>query len=186
MEEAVPQVEQRLHLVETVNAPEDVPRPYKKINSLLREDKTYGSMKAGGGKEIIKFSGIKERLPEIIGPINEEGMLQGEIIRIGGKDKTKHIQLLACNGEEYNLTTVRETAIEMERYLFCNVRVTGVGTWTRDEDMRWKLDKFIVSEFEPIEDKSLIEIVSELRDATQKSGWAKMADPLGALRIMRK
>lgn len=185
-DEDIPKVENRLHLVGGTDAPADIVKTYDEINNLLRKDHAEGTVKRVGGGQVIKFPGYKLPLPQIIGPIKEAGYLEGEIVRVGGRDRTIHIQLLGPDGETYNLTTTsRDTAKELGKLLFAAVRVNGTGTWTRNENGQWELGQFAIQDFEPISDRTLIEALAGLREV-EGSDWEKVNDPLAKWRELRR
>lgn len=182
----IPKVQARLCLVGSHNAPPDIVRCTRTINTLLREDGARGTLKHLGTAKVIKFPGVEDSLPAKIGPIREAGILDGEVVRIGGKDKTIHILLIGPDSQEYKLvTTSRDVAKVMAQHLYSLVRVTGTGTWYRNEEGDWELESFSVQGFEPLEDRSLIEAVAALQ-AIEGSDWQKIGDPLAAWQRLRK
>lgn len=184
--EDVPKVEQRLQQAGRADAPADVARSYNTINDYLRVDNAQGSVKREGGAQIIKFPGCKQLLPQRIGPIKEAGQLEGEIVRVGGKDRTIHALLIGPDGEEYKLTTTsRDMAKELGKHLFTTVRVNGTGTWFRNEEGQWELEGFTVHNFEPLNERSLIEALAGLREI-EGSEWERMDDPLAKWRELRR
>lgn len=184
--EDVPKVEGRVAKATHSDAPLDVVRSFNAINALLRADNARATLKRGTA-QIIKFPGCDAPLPQRIGPIKEAGQLDGTVISVGGKDSTKHIRLLGPDGaDEYKLSTRNvELAKQLGSYLFSLVRVTGVGTWYRNEDGQWELDNFLVQNCEPIEDRSLIEAVASLR-SIEGSEWEGLDDPFGAWQNLRR
>ena len=184
--EDVPKVENRLHRAGSDDAPADIVRIYNTINSYLRADNAQGSVKKEGGAQLIKFPGCKQPLPQRIGPIKEAGHLEGEIVRVGGKDRTIHALLIGPDGEEYKLTTTsRDMAKELGRHLFTAVRVNGTGTWARNEAGQWELEGFLVQDFEPLNDRTLIEALAGLREI-EGSEWEQTTDPLAKWRALRR
>jgi len=184
--EDVPKVEQRLQQAGHPDAPADIARSYNIINGYLRVDNAEGAVKREGGAQIIKFPGCKQPLPQRIGPIKEAGQLEGEIVRVGGKDRTIHALLIGPDGQDYKLmTTSRDMAKELGKHLFTAVRVNGTGTWFRDEEGQWELDSFTVQDFEPLSGRTLIEALAGLREI-EGSEWERMADPLAKLRELRR
>jgi hypothetical protein len=182
--EDAPKVRERIALANRSDPPADVVKAVRSINSLLREDGATGFLNHGPAK-LYTFPGVKEAVPARIGPIKEAGVLDGEIVRVGGKDKTIHVLLVGPDGQEYKLvTTSRDMAKSMANYLYCPVRVTGTGAWTRSEEGKWELEIFAVQDFEPIEDRSLIEAFAALQ-AVEGSGWKKMNDPLATWQQLR-
>lgn len=186
--EAVPKVEERLRAVAThPEGPGDVTKPFEAINRMLRADNADGTIKRAGTRAtIIKFPGARQVLPERIGPIREAGQLEGLVVRVGGKDRTIHAQLVAADGEEYALvTTEREVAKDLGRRLYTTIRVLGMGTWYRTEAGEWTLDHFSVREVESVPDLSLSDALEGLR-AVQGSGWSILADPLAEWQKIRR
>ena len=184
-QEDIPKVQARLQLVGRPDAPPDVVKCIKAINGLLREDNARGTLKHVRTAQIIKFPGAEEALPARIGPIKEAGVLDGEIVRVGGKDRTIHIQLIGPDGQEYKLvTTSRDIAKQIAQHLYMLVRVSGTGTWYRNEEGDWELESFAIQDFGPLEDRSLIEAVAALQ-AIEGSDWQDTDDPLSAWQRIR-
>ncbi len=185
-QEDVPKVEQRLLQIVQGSAPPEIMRTFSTINSYLRADAAEGYVRKERGAQIIKFPGCKQQLPQRIGPIKEAGCLEGEIVRIGGKDRTIHALLIGPGGEEYKLsTTSRDMAKELGKHLFTTVRVNGTGTWFRNEEGLWELDNFAVQDFVPLSDQTLIEALAGLREV-DGSEWGRMMDPLAKWRLLRR
>jgi hypothetical protein len=183
-QEDVPKVRERIASANRDDAPTDVMRAVRSINTLLREDGARGTLKQGSA-QIYKFPGADEQIPKRIGPIKEAGVLDGEIVRVGGKDRTIHILLVGPDNQEYKLvTTSRDVAKSMANHLYCPVRVTGTGTWSRNEEGNWELDSFNVQGFEPIEEPSLIEAFAALQ-SVEGSEWKRMDDPLATWQKLR-
>lgn len=178
-------VEARLSKARLDDGPTDLRKAYQAIESLLKADGARGTLSLEGGGNVLKFLGCDAPTVETIGPIREASVLEGELIRVGGKDRTVHALLLGADGREYKIsTTDRELARSLAGQLFTQVRVSGIGSWFRDESGTWNLDSLSLQSFEPIEDRSLLEAVAELR-AVRGSGWENMPDPLTALKTLR-
>lgn len=184
-QEDVPKVNERLAKANKPDAPADIMRPFKALNDLLRADNARATLKHGTA-QIIKFPGGDTPVIQRIGPVKEAGQLEGIVISVGGKDNTKHIRMIGHDKEEYKLTTRSlDLAKDLGNNLFSPVRVTGQGTWYRNEDGQWELDGFIVQSCEPLEDTSLIEAVAGLRDISGDD-WINLPDPLEAWRELRR
>lgn len=179
-------VEDRLRRAVTSNAVPEVSKAMAKLEALLRDDNARGALTGDRGERFIKFLGIDAVVAERIGPIREASTLEGEVVRVGGKDRTLHALLVAADGQEYKLTTTsRDRAKQLAVHLFSKVRVTGTGVWYRSEAGEWELDELKLESFEPLSNRTLMEAVAELR-SVQGSGWEKVADPLALLRNLRK
>jgi hypothetical protein len=178
-QEEVPKVSERLAKASNPDAPADVLRPIKALNDMLRTDNARATLRHGSA-QIIKFPGCDAPAVQRIGPVKEVGQLEGTVISVGGKDSTKHIRMLGHDGEEYKLTTRNiELAKELGNNLFSLVRVSGTGTWYRNEDAQWELENFIVQSCDPLESASLVEAVAALRDI-DSDDWKKLPDPMAA------
>lgn len=180
------QVQDRLRSINSGIAPADVQKAVAKLESLMRSDGARGTLSQEGGERFFQFLGKDAIIAERIGPIREATTLEGELVRIGGKDRTVHALLVSADGREFKLsTTSRDTAKQLAAHLFCPIRVTGNGTWFRSENGDWELDDMRLESFDPLPPRTLMEAVSELR-AVQGSGWREMVDPLAAANRMRK
>ena len=185
--EGIPKVENRLNVVGRAGAPADVVRTVSKLNKLLAEDNARATLKRiGCTAEIIKFPGRDIAAPQNIGPIKETGVLEGTIVKIGGKDQTVPVLLVGESGQEYRLTTTsREVAKQMASHLFETVRVNGIGTWYRRESGLWELENFQVQGFDTVDERTLIEAIAGLR-AIEGADWQTMEDPLDTWQELRK
>ena len=183
--EDLPQVEERLRLAATDGAAADLRKVFARIEALLRADNARGSL-SHKGERLIKFLGIDAVIAARIGPVHEATTMEGEVVRVGGKDKTVHALLVGGDGQEMKLTTrSRDLAKQLAGHLFTKVRVHGTGVWFRSESGEWDLDELRLETFEPVSARSLLEAVAELR-AVAGSGWHGVADPLAAVRSLRQ
>lgn len=183
--EDAPKVGERLAKINLNAPPADIARPFEAINCLLRADNARATLKLGTA-QIIKFPGCDAPVIQRIGPVKEAGQLEGMVISVGGKESTKHIRLIGHDGEECKLTTRSvELAKQLGNNLFSPVRVTGIGTWYRNEDGKWELENFIAQSCEPLEDQSLIEAIAALRDI-EGDDWKKLPDPFAAWQDLRR
>ncbi|MES2218382.1 MAG: hypothetical protein V4501_08215 [Pseudomonadota bacterium] len=177
-EDGVQEVESRLSLVENPDAPEDIIKAYKQLNDLLKKDGTWAELKSKNGAQIIEFPGCKTVKPQVIGPVKEMGELEGELVRVGGKDRTAHLLLIGEDGQEYKVQANRDIAKRLGGCLYSKIKITGVGTWYRIENGKWELRLFVIQDFELYEERTLKEAISDLRNIHERSEWAKMDDPL--------
>jgi len=181
--EDVPKVESRLQVVGKADAPSDINRHYKNLNEFLLEDNAHATLKHDS--KTIKFPGCNIPAVKRIGPIREFGTLDGTVVKVGGQDKTIHVLLIDADNRSYSLVTRdRDLAKRMANHLFDLVRVTGVGIWNRNREKQWELDSFTIEEFKPLEERTLIEAVAELR-AIEGSEWQNMEDPLAVWHDLR-
>jgi hypothetical protein len=58
-------------------------------------------------------------------------------------------------------------------------RFEGSATWQRDENGAWSLKRFVVAHHEPVEARTLSEVVKRLRGV--ESGLTELRDPWGEI-----
>jgi hypothetical protein len=176
------QVVERLHLVKQGLGPIEAQKAFRQLNAKLREDGTAAKMIRGRGK-LLTFPGADSPPPAIYGPIVQPGTLEGKLIKIGGKDETKPVHIM--DKDRYYICNANaEVAKRLSTAYEENVRVYGVGRWSRCEDGRWSLDHFNINDFEVLESETLKSVVGKLREITN-NGWRSVDDPLGELASIR-
>ncbi len=87
--------------------------------------------------------------------ITEHGALDGIPMSIGGRDKTKHIQL--ADGDRLytgiDVTSELGAKISGGKCLFRKViRLHGIGRWHRTIDGEWELKKFKAESYEVLDE----------------------------------
>ena len=93
----------------------------------------------------------------------ERGRIFGTVIRVGGTGDRIPI-LIESDGERLSgCHTSRDVAKMLARHLFEPVRLEGKGSWLRDADGRWNMQRFNIHAFEPIKSTMVSEAISELR-----------------------
>lgn len=182
---AVPKVERRLHLVQTGNGPPDAERAVRAIDNRLRADGAHGVLSRKRGGKIIVFPGIRRIAEPVFGPFNQPGVLDGVVVRVGGRGDPVPVMLEVAGSFETHCFASRETARALGMHLFgAELRCRGIGRWLRDENGKWLLDKFTISSFDLLDATSLPELIAGLRE-TQGSGWREVVDPWSTLRNVR-
>jgi hypothetical protein len=180
--EAIPKVRERLIGVKSRSAPEDASRAYSNIDRRLAEDNATGVIETSA-TNVIEFPGRNRGQLEVFGPVTQQGSLDGVLIRVGGKDATVPVYLQEdeivhkCNSN-------RETAKKLAPYLYGTMlRVHGVGRWNRDDFGNWVMDRFNITDFTPLDETSLTDVVSKLRSIS--GGVQSEQDPVEKLRRIR-
>lgn len=178
---ARPKVERRLFQVRTGEAPKDAVDAFCVLDNMLAIDNSVGIIRGLDDGAVISFPGRDRPKPVEYGPVREEGFVEGEIIRIGGRDDSIHLAIQ--NGETVfsSIETNREMARQLGRLIFGPVvRFWGTGTWRRDSKDGWRLDRFVVTRFEEMSHKGLEDAMEALR-AIGGSEWHKEKDPIATL-----
>jgi hypothetical protein len=183
-ETAIPKVDRRLHLVHDADAPEDIRKAFTEINNLLRDDNAVGKIKREKGASILKFPG-RDTIVQKIYKVREAGVLDGVVIRIGGKDNTIPIWLQDQSGKIAYCEANRDMARELvSYYLGVTIRVTGQGDWLRGIDGQWKLDKFKITDWSVVDETPIEEIIRVARGASG-NGWNEIDEPIKEHLIIR-
>lgn len=180
-EPAQPKVRERLHAVRTGSAPADAQKAYAILDEMLRKDNAYGALGGGGDAAIIPFPGKRRPEPVVFGPFKQDGTIDGEVYRIGGKDETKHINIRSDDRDISVLIASESVALDLRHHLFGGMlRFHGAGTWYRHGDGNWELRSFRVHHFEQLSDVSLDTVVTRLR-SIRSIELDTMDDPLAHL-----
>jgi hypothetical protein len=158
-------VSERVAVAATINAPKDVISAFRRLDDLLAEDGSSAQLKAPGGATVIPFPGVKRERPLNYGPYRKQGTVEGQIVKIGGADKTSHLQLQHGGYTFTGIELTRELAREMSNLLYGpTIRLHGEGCWTRSAEGRWKLDNFTVNRFEILDSTPIDAMVRGIRE----------------------
>ena len=182
--EAAPGVKERLHALQQGNPPDDAAKAFVALNRYLADDNATGVLQEGGGADVIRFPGGEEPAPVTFGAFNQTGVLDGVLIRIGGRDDTVPAHLR--DGETIHLcNATREMARRLAVHLYGPpLRVHGNGRWERGADGGWVMKRFNITSFDVLDDAPLGEVAQRLRDV-EGSGWKEIEDPTAELRHLR-
>jgi hypothetical protein len=181
---AQPAVAARLALIGTPGADPELSRCYRSINMLLRDDACSATLKLKGGARVLAFPGIKTVLSEEV-VVQESGVLDGIVIRVGGRDDSVPVWLEGEGREKLQCTASRSIAKELATHLFGEpVRVNGSGRWRRGADRVWTMESFAIKSWELLSNSTLQAMVHRVREIPG-NGWAELDDPLAEWRRMR-
>ncbi|MCL6608040.1 MAG: 4-hydroxy-3-methylbut-2-enyl diphosphate reductase [Geminicoccaceae bacterium] len=90
---ARPKVRERVIAVRDGSAPDDAARAYADLDEMLRKDNATGTLSGEAGGVVVSFPGRNRREPRVIGPFRQDGTIDGQLIRVGGKDETVPVHL---------------------------------------------------------------------------------------------
>ena len=182
--DAAKKVEERIAHVAQGDAEVVHLNAFKDVNELLKADNATGelSFQHGGGK-LLKFPGKDMPTPPKQQVVTQAGMIDGVVIKLGGKDKT--VPVTVQDGENsYRCTTTREVARSLGQHIFGGeLRFIGTGEWHRPESGDWMLTHFTISEFIELEDSPLVELVEALRRSP--GTWGEAGDAWEEARELR-
>ena len=173
-------------LLEVKNGEGDIEalRAERRIDGMLATDNAVGQLLDENGAEIIPFPGRTRPRPLRYGPFREDGVLEGVLIRVGGKDESVPVWL-RDEGTIHKCTAKEDIARRISVHYPTGdfLRVWGSGRWMREEDGAWSMERFDIREFEPLDEASLPAVIKKLR-TVQGAEWGD--DPVGDLHRLRK
>lgn len=182
---AAPKVIRRVMEVRSGNGPADALKAYRQLDEMLRADNATGTLSADEDRVIIAFPGRTRPAPVAFGPFRQDGTLDGEVIRVGGKDATVPVHLREHEVIHTHLHAAPALAREIAQHLLGpTIRVHGSAAWYRTGDGNWELRDFRITDFEVLNDQPLADVIAGLR-AVRGSKWAEVEDPVAAILSLR-
>jgi hypothetical protein len=181
--EAAPKVRERVRAVKFREpaAPAEAVKAFENIDCSLAQDNAVGVLIEPGGKKVLEFPGRKRYEALVYGPVRQPGTLDGVPIVIGGEKDPVPVHL-EDGDRTHNCYARRSVARALAAHLFTTtIRVTGYGTWKRDEHGTWVMERFLIEDFKPLDEAPLSEVVSRLRKIP--GDWPQ--DAFGALDEVR-
>jgi hypothetical protein len=180
-EPARPKVRDRVSAVRDDIGPADARKAYHALDTMLRKDNASGTLAGDDGAVVIPFPGRNRPEPLVFGPFKQDGTLDGQVFRIGGRDQTIHVHIRDGAVEFTELVTTEEVALRLRHHLFGAIlRFHGEGTWFRHGDGTWELKGFKVTDFEELDESPLGDVIAQLRKV-KGSSWGDVPDPVREL-----
>ena len=91
--QAALRVRSRVLAVLAPDASEEVMRPFRRLDQMLADDNAVGELRERNQRNVVvRFPG-REGVTAEIGPIVQEGSISGELVWVGGEDRTAHAHL---------------------------------------------------------------------------------------------
>jgi len=178
---ARPKVRERVHSVQIGDGPQDALKAFGDLDDLLRKDNATGELMDDDNVVILPFPGRNRPTPLTFGPFKQEGSLEGQVIRVGGKDNTVPVHLQDGDIIHIGLYATRDLSKQIAQHLFGSIlRVHGTGTWFREATGAWVLKGFKIDSFEVLDDADLDTVVTALQ-RVKGSKWKDVPDPAQAL-----
>lgn len=182
-EQDAPKVERRLQAVTGATPPQGTAKAFRALDDMLAEDNATGEVIGPDGAVIIPFPGRTRPKALTFPAFRQDGSIDGQIVSIGGRDKTAHVTLQDGGLTYTNIDLNRVVARELAKHLYgSKVRLYGSGRWERHPEGAWKLLAFTVERYELLDDASLAEVLDEIR-SIQRASDDGVYDELMALRL---
>jgi len=181
--EAVPKVRDRVERTRRGEGPPEAMSAVRALNRKLREDNGKATLNAESA-EILVFPGREEVLPIRFAAFNQDGTLDGVVIRLGGRRELVPVHLES--GPVIHTCEARRNVAKLlaEHIFTSELRVKGTGRWLVDEFGTWQLEKFTISDFDVLDTEPLTSVVASLR-GVQGSEWERLSDPWAELMKIR-
>lgn len=185
--EAIPKVKDRIDNIKRAEASNDAMFAQKELNDMLRSDNAIGEFRhiiQGARAPMLRFAGREIPKPQKIGPFTQPAIFKGELVRLEGKDSTKHAGIMDSQGRVWSGNMSLELAVHMRELLFEWVLVEGLARWIRTEDGTWDVVDFHIDSCQELPKDNLGEDIKNLR-AISGNNWKEMQDPIGFIRESR-
>jgi hypothetical protein len=153
------------------------------LDDMLAEDNAVGQLLDEGGAEIIAFPGRNRLKPLEYGPFREDGVLEGNVIKVGGRGTSVPIWLQDGGTVYKNCTARRPLARKLAKHYDAGLlRVSGSGSWMRLATGAWLMRSFEIKDFQVLDDAPLTDVIKRLHDV-EGADWGE--DPLTDLARLR-
>lgn len=182
-----PKVDARLGALRNGDGPADAVKAYKRLDDMLASDNATGALLLGREAVLIQFPGRTRQKPVDYGAFTQQGSFDGVPVKIGGlADMVPiHLQELGPTAFVHNCVGSREIARAIAAHLFDTpIRVHGAGRWRREATGTWMLLRFVINDFEVLDDAPLDTVVARLRQV-RGSQWNEIEHPLATLQDLR-
>lgn len=174
-ETEAPKVLQRIVAARGDAPPQGIAKAMRAIDDLLAADNATGELLGPKGAVLIPFPGRLRPRPLTFPAFRQDGSIDGQIVNVGGRDKTAHVILQDGPISYSNIDLNRELAREMAKHLYGpKIRLFGSGRWERSPEGAWKLLSFTVDRYEVLDEAPLSQVLDQIRSAP---GNGLMGDP---------
>jgi hypothetical protein len=152
------------------------------LDDMLANDNAVGQLLDEDGAEVIAFAGRNRPKPLEYGPFREDGVLEGVVIKIGGRGEAVPIWL-QDNESIHRCAARRPLARRLAKYYDGGLlRVSGSGNWMRLETGAWQMRSFEVKDFEILDNAPLADVIKRLH-GVEGADWGE--DPIAELDQLR-
>ena len=180
---AWPKITDRIAQVSHERAPAEAMNAYRSLNRKLAADNTFASYGDANTPFMLDFPGARSPKPIEILPVQQPGVLVGVVQGLGGRAAINdaRVPVYVDTGDTvHTCVASRAVAKGLGRFVLGEERrFEGSATWRRDDNGAWSLARFVIAHHEPIEARTLSEVVSQLRSVPSRLG--ELRDPWGEI-----
>jgi hypothetical protein len=138
------------------------------LEAMVTADHVTGELKVGATK-LLLLRGYKTSASPVIGPFTQPFAIRGRIVRLEGKDKTKHAGIAEYGVADREVPAEivdDDLARRLKVHLWGEViELTGHSRLMRLEDGEWEIKSFRIESFRELENTAPSKVVSLLRDS---------------------
>lgn len=182
-----PKVDARLDGLRRGDGPADANKAFRRLDDMLAQDDASGALADDAVGIVIPFLGRDRPKPIDYGTFSQAGSFDGIPVKVGGLAEMVpiHIQETGPTRLVHNCFASRGMARAIAPHLFeTSIRVHGNGRWCRTPSGAWTLQRFVINDFEVLDNSPLTAVVARLR-AIEGNGWREVDRPLETLRTLR-
>jgi hypothetical protein len=140
-------------------------------------------LRAPRGQVILKFPSVDIGQDQVIQFLRQHTSIEGTLVRLGGIGENAQLLVQELNGSIISgVIASRPLAQQMAPLIYHDLKLSGIGTWHRNEEGKWQITRLHVQTFEPLDESSLEDVVEQLRAVKVK--WPD--DALEQLQAMRE
>jgi len=155
------------------------------VNRRLREDESRAIL-GEDTAESLAFPGFDEARPVQFAAFNQDSVLDGVVIKLGGRGDWVPVHIETENRVLSQCQARRDLARRLAGHIFTDeLRLKGTGRWHVNEFGDWVLNRFTINDFQVLDRASLTDVVRDLR-AIPNNGWEQVDDPWATLKALRE
>lgn len=155
---------------------------FNTIRRMVSEDGGKPAVLRAPEGQILKFPSVDTGQDQVIHAIRQPTSLEGALVRVGGIGENAQLLIQELNGNVIaGCTASRSVAQAMAPLIYRSLRVSGIGTWHRNEEGKWAIVRLHVQSFEPLDESELEDVVAKLQAVNVE--WP--ADSIAQLQAMR-
>lgn len=179
-QEVRPLVSPRIRSAAQGEGPKDAQAAWLRLNDRLGKDGTSAMLELPGG-EVIPFPGSAAP-SKPIGPLRQETAIQGRLVRLEGYGDDVSVGLEDETSLAGRIVVRADLARELGNHFHRHVRLSGRGRWRRNTDGQWCLEHLDVTDFTPLDDKPLDDVLRHAGSLLPEGSAQKAIDLIQELR----